>query len=106
MWGKEKNGAPSGSRPEPEALGPVTMNDLERLEHLAWRVDSGQAEAEEFVEAKLAVLARPPPDATVGPISHLALPTDELSALERLHGSGHLTDPEYETLRRRVILKL
>lgn len=82
------------------------MSDLQRLEHLAWLVDNHKTEEESYVEAKISLLTRPMPDAMVGPVPHLELPTDELSALERLRSSGHLNDAEYETLRRRVLLQL
>lgn len=108
FWGRPKAtaAAPTASATEAASQGPVSMSDLQLLEHLAWQVDSGEAEAEQFVEAKLALLSKPTPEDLVGPIAHLALPTDELSSLERLHASSHLTDPEYEVLRRRVILKI
>ncbi len=82
------------------------MGDLQRLEHLAWLVDNREAEAEAYVEAKLALLNRPTPSELVGPVPNLPLPTDELSALERLRSLGHLTDAEYELLERRVLLRL
>lgn len=105
---KEHAATPAGALPAVDASdgGPITMKDLQHLEHLAWLVDTRTAEAETYVEAKFAVLHRPMPDAVIGPVPHLVLPTDELAALERLHGSGHLSDVEYETLRRRVLLRL
>lgn len=92
--------------PAPESDGPIAMGDLQRLEHLAWLVDNREAEAEAYVEAKLALLNRPTPAELVGPVPNLPLPTDELSALERLRALGHLSDAEYELLERRVLLRL
>lgn len=108
FWGRSK-GSPPSQPPAPESATsppPVSMEELEQLEHLAWKVDTGEADAEQFVEAKLGLLTKPTPEDLIGPISHLGLPTDELSSLERLHASGHLTDSEFELLRRRVILKI
>ncbi len=99
-------GGEPASLTAPEADGPIAMNDLQRLEHLAWLVDNREAEAEAYVEAKLALLNRPTPAELVGPVPNLPLPTDELSALERLRALGHLTDAEYELLERRVLLRL
>jgi hypothetical protein len=85
---------------------PISMKDLQQLEHLAWLVDTRSVEEEAYLEAKFAILHRPMPDGVVGPVPHLILPTDELGALERLRASGHLSDAEYETLRRRVLLRI
>lgn len=82
------------------------MKDLQHLEHLAWQVDTESADEETYLEAKFAILHRPMPDEMVGPVPHLVLPTDELAALERLRSSGHVSDAEYETLRRRVLLRI
>ncbi len=108
MWRRGADtGAPPGVASSPaEPPGPVSIADLQRLEQLAFSVDSEAAEEEEFVEAKLALLSRPTPADMVGPVPHLTLPTDELSALERLRASERLSDSEYETLRRRVLLRI
>lgn len=91
--------------PDP-GTGPIGMSDLQRLEQLAWLVDNRSEEEERYIAAKLALLSRPTPVATAESVPTMSLPTDELSALERLRASGHLSEAEYETLERRIILRI
>lgn len=91
---------------EPQAGAPIGLPDLQHLEHLAGQVSSRSVAAESYLEAKIALLARPTTEALVGPVARLPFPSDELLTLERLHLSGALSSSEYEVLRRRVLLRI
>lgn len=85
---------------------PVALRDLRRLEELRALEEKGLVPHGTFEEAKRELIAAPVPSGASGPVSRAPLPSEELAVLRRLHERGALTDGEYETLERRVLLWL
>lgn len=89
--------------PKSPAIG---MRELDQIEELKRRADAGELGSADYLSAKLSVIGSPESTEEPVPGQVFGLPAEELTKLTALFDKGAITEAEYETLRRRILLQI